>query len=71
MLYNGLGMNVLKFILFIEFLVMFVCGATHLTCFFIEQNFPLEIYPFIVGIVLICCLLAVYVFVPLSEWFLE
>lgn len=49
---------------------MFVCGAMHLILFFSKQKFPLEMYPLIAGIVLICCLLVVYVFAPLGDWFL-
>jgi len=63
-------MNVLKFILFIEFIAMFVCGSMHLILFFSRQKFPLEMYPLIAVIVLICCLLTIYVFAPLGEWFL-
>ena len=63
-------MNVLKFILFIEFIAMFVCGSMHLILFFSRQKFPLEMYPFIAGIVLVVCLLVVYVFAPLGEGFL-
>lgn len=63
-------MNALKFISFIEFIAMFVCGAMHLILFFSKQNFPLEIYPLIAGIVLICCLLVVYVFAPLADRFI-
>lgn len=63
-------MDVLKFILFIEFIAMFVCGAMHLIVFFSRQDFLLEIYPIIAGIVLVCTLLVVYVFAPLGEWFM-
>jgi hypothetical protein len=62
-------MNVLKLILFIEFIAMFVLGTIHLRWFFIVQKFPLELYPLIAGIVLISCLLVVYVFDPLGKWF--
>ena len=64
-------MNVLKLILFIEFIAMFVLGTIHLIWFFIGQKFPLEMYPLIAGIVLIYCLLVVYVFDPLGKWFLK
>ena len=64
-------MNVFKFILFIEFIAMFVCGAMHLIMFFSRQDFSLEMYPIIAGIVLVCYLLVVYVFAPLGEWFLS
>ena len=64
-------MNVFKFILFIEFIAMFVCGAMHLIMFFSRQDFPLEMYPIIAGIVLLCSLLVVYVFAPLCEWFMS
>ena len=64
-------MNVLKFILFMEFIAMFMCGSTHLILFFSKQQFPLIMYPLLAGILLVACLFAVYVLVPLSEWFLE
>ena len=64
-------MNVLKFILFMEFMAMFVCGSMHLTLFFSKQKFPLEMYSLIAVIVLVVCLLVVYVFAPLAEWFLR
>jgi hypothetical protein len=64
-------MNVLKLILFMEFISMFVLGTMHLIWFLIGQKFPLEMYPLTAGIVLICCLLAVYVIDPLGKWFLK
>ena len=60
-------MSKFKFVVFVEFIAIFVCGAMHLFMFLTEQEFSLLYYPLIAGIVLISLLLVVYVFHPLAE----
>lgn len=63
-------MKTIKFILFIEFVALFVCGACHLVAFFTKTGFPISMYWIIPSIVLICCLLAIFIIAPIGEWFL-
>jgi hypothetical protein len=64
-------MYTIKFILFIEFIGMFVTATFHLIFFFLKQEFPLLMYPFIALVVLFSCLVAIYVFIPLGDWWMN
>jgi hypothetical protein len=61
-------MNVLKFILFIEFIVMFVVAGAHLISLFTSEKFPVELYLIISIITLACCLFVIYIFVPIADF---
>lgn len=61
-------MEILKLIIMIEIMGMFVCGAMHLICFLIGEEFQTEIYLIVAAIALVATLLAAYVFVPIYEW---
>ena len=63
-------MQTIKFIIFIELLALFVCGASHLLSSFIKGiEFSIKIYWIIPTIVLVCCLLVIYVIAPIGDWF--
>jgi hypothetical protein len=47
-------MKTIKFILFLEFIALFVCGACHLVAFFTKIEFPIFIYWIVTTIVLVC-----------------
>ena len=61
-------MYTIKFILFMEFIALFVCGAFHLVALVTKNEFPISIYWIIPTIVLVCCLLVVFVIAPIGEW---
>lgn len=63
-------MEKLKLIIFIEFIGMFVVASFHLLALFTKEKFPLELYLIVSGIVLVCCTLVAYVFIPIADWFL-
>jgi hypothetical protein len=64
-------METIKFILFIEFIALFVCGAYHLVALFTKTEFPISMYWIIPTIVLACCLLAIFIIKPIGEWWLS
>ena len=64
-------METIKFILFIEFIALFVCGSCHLVTFFTKTEFPISMYLIIPTIVLVCCLLVIYIIAPIGNWFLS
>ena len=68
---NNKQMKTIKFILFIEFIALFVCGACHLVAFFTKTEFPLSMYWIIPTFVLVCCLLVIFIIAPIGEWFLS
>lgn len=61
-------MEKIKFVLFIEFLALFVCGAAHLLSYLTKVEFPVSCYWIVPTIILIACLLAIFVFIPILCW---
>ena len=64
-------MKTLKFIVFIEMIVMFVTIIVHLFAFFTKQYFPILIYPIMLVLILMVALLVIYIIAPLGEWFMR
>ncbi len=63
-------MEKFKFIVFIELMALSACAILHLVALVAKTKFPLTMYPTALGVVLICCLLAIFVFEPLYTWFI-
>jgi hypothetical protein len=63
-------MKTIKFILLIEFIALFACGACHLLSFITGIEFPTSIYWIITTITLVCFLLVIYIIAPIADWFL-
>jgi len=64
-------METIKIILFIEFIVLFVCGAGQLVAFLTKTEYPISIYLIVHALVLVCSLLVIYIIAPIGEWFLS
>jgi uncharacterized membrane protein len=64
-------MKALKVILFVEIIAMIVMCAIHSVFLLNGEDFPLEAYPQMAGVVLLCGLFSVYVVTPLAELFFD
>lgn len=61
-------MNNFKLILFVEFIVIFLCVLFHIVSLILNEEFPLSLYPTTIIVILVVCLLSIYVFEPIFEW---
>lgn len=59
----------IKYIIFLEFLILLLCGITHLVLHLIGDEFPIQIY-WIASIIIFGCLLLAIITYPIAEWFL-
>lgn len=61
-----------KMFLFIELITLMVCGLMHIIFMVIfSENFPLEVYPIMIGIVLFIFLFAIFIVEPLHNRFFD
>ena len=58
-------MDELKFILFIEFVAIFIVASDHLIALFTRKKFDTKLYLIIPRGVFVACLLVVYIFAPI------
>ena len=60
-----------KIFLFIELITLMVCGLMHIFVVIFSENFPLEVYPMVMGIVLFTFLFTIFIVKPLHKCFFD
>jgi len=58
----------INFLIFLQIISLIVCAFCHLSSVIIGIKFYWRLYPITSIIVLIICLLAIYVMIPIANW---
>ena len=61
-------MEAIKFVVFLEFIIMILCAIAHLMLAVMGYDFPLIVYPIMVGIILFVMIFIGVVVMPLERW---
>jgi hypothetical protein len=64
-------MKTFKFIILIELVAIFLTAVVHFVTMLLHESFPLNTYPLMCGIVLICMLFVIFILDPLADRFLN
>lgn len=64
-------MEKVKLIVFTELIALFVLVVGHLLSYLAGLPFSLLMYPVVLGIVLVCMLLVIFILAPFAEWFFD
>ena len=62
--------DIIKLIVFVELITLFVGGCVHISYIIIGYSYPLTVYPFVMGLVLVVLLFVIFILYPLMEKYL-
>ena len=60
-----------KILAFLEILTVLVCGIMHVICSIVFGNFPLVLYPIMIGITFVTAIFTTFLIIPFADWFFD